>query len=60
MNDISSILEPGFMVRHPERPDWGVGQVQSNIPGRLTVMFENAGKVVIDPNRVALVLECST
>ncbi len=60
MVDISSVLEPGFLVRHPDHPEWGVGQVQSNIPGRVTVMFEHAGKVVIDPNRVALVIEYST
>ncbi len=60
MVDIGSVLEPGFLVRHPERPEWGLGQVQSNIPGRVTVMFEHAGKVVIDPSRVALVIEYST
>jgi hypothetical protein len=49
-----SLLEPGMMVRHPERPDWGLGQVQSNIGGRITVNFEHAGKVVIDGNRVVL------
>ena len=43
-----SLLEPGMIVRHPSRPDWGLGQVQSNIDGRVTVNFEHAGKVVID------------
>lgn len=37
-----------MMVRHPEKPDWGLGQVQSVIGARATVNFEHAGKVVID------------
>ena len=45
---------PGCIVRHPERPDWGLGQVQSAIGERITVNFENAGKVLIDARRVAL------
>ena len=50
-----SILEPGMLVRHPQRPDWGLGQVQSNIGGRVTVNFEHAGKVVIETRHVDLV-----
>jgi hypothetical protein len=42
------LLEPGMLVRLPARPDWGIGQVQSNIGGRVTVNFEHAGKRVID------------
>ncbi|MEN8875365.1 MAG: DUF3553 domain-containing protein [Pacificibacter sp.] len=42
------------MVRHPAQDDWGKGQVQSNINGKLTVMFEQVGKIVIDSRRVAL------
>ena len=51
MNDC---LEPGMLVRHPGQPDWGVGQVQSRIGLRITVNFQNAGKVVIDGARVDL------
>lgn len=51
-----SLLEPGMYVRHPMQPDWGLGQVQSNIGGRVTVNFEHAGKVVIDGKRVDLVI----
>ncbi len=54
MSDLNSFLEPGMLVRHPQQPDWGLGQVQSNINGRLTVNFQNQGKVVIDSRRVAL------
>lgn len=55
-NDLSAILEPGMLVRCPGRPDWGLGQVQSNVGGRVTVNFENEGKLVIDAARVPLML----
>jgi hypothetical protein len=51
---MNALLEPGMMVRHPMQPDWGLGQVQSNIGGRVTVNFEHAGKVVIDARHVEL------
>ncbi len=51
---MQSMLEPGMLVRHPARPDWGLGQVQSNIAGKITVNFEHAGKVVIDERHVQL------
>jgi hypothetical protein len=43
-----------MLVRHPERPDWGVGQVQSVVGARITVNFENAGKLLINGAVVAL------
>ena len=49
-----SVFEPGMLVRHPTQPDWGLGQVQSNIAGKVTVNFEHAGKVVIDEAMVQL------
>lgn len=54
MSDMNALLEPGNLVRHPDRPDWGVGQVQSNIGGKITVNFREAGKVVIDGDRIEL------
>lgn len=54
-----SFLEPGMFVRHPGQPEWGLGQVQSNIGGRVTVNFEHAGKVVIDVRQVTLVPDFS-
>ncbi|MHA6344078.1 DUF3553 domain-containing protein [Roseivivax sp. CAU 1761] len=54
MSDLNAILEPGMLVRHPDRPDWGTGQVQSNIGGRITVNFRDAGKVVVDGSRITL------
>jgi hypothetical protein len=46
--------EPGQWVRHPDRPDWGLGQVQSAIGARVTVNFEHAGKVLVNTDVVAL------
>lgn len=48
-------LEPGALVRHPSREDWGLGQVQSVAGRKVTVNFENAGKRVIDASVVRLV-----
>ena len=42
------MLVPGAMVRHPSEPDWGLGQVQSVIGERVTVNFEDRGKVLIN------------
>jgi len=54
MNDF---LAPGDFVHHPDQSDWGLGQVQSVIDGKITVNFEHMGKVVIDGSRVELVIE---
>ncbi len=51
-----SRLAPGMFVRHPERSDWGLGQVQSVIGARVTVNFENAGKLLINGDVVQLVV----
>jgi len=56
VSDNNSLLEPGMLVRNPARPDWGLGQVQSNIGDRVTIMFEEVGKVVLDGRKVALEL----
>ncbi|WP_276714963.1 DUF3553 domain-containing protein [Pseudooceanicola nitratireducens] len=55
MSDLNALLEPGMRVSHPQEPEWGIGQVQSNIAGRVTVNFPEAGKVVIDGSRIALI-----
>jgi hypothetical protein len=49
-----SDFEPGLYVRNPRQPDWGLGQVQSAIGEKVTVMFENAGKVVVNTATVTL------
>lgn len=43
-------------MRHPQHPEWGVGQIQSAIGTRVTVNFENAGKQLINAAVVALVI----
>lgn len=55
MNERNALLEPGMLVQHPDRPDWGTGQVQSNVAGRITVNFREEGKVVIVGARIALI-----
>ncbi|MGJ8545536.1 MAG: DUF3553 domain-containing protein [Sulfitobacter sp.] len=54
MDDLNAMFTPGMLVRHPERPEWGVGQVQSNIAGKITVNFRDEGKLVIDSFRIGL------
>ena len=49
-------LEPGQFVKHPKQPDWGIGQVQSNVNGKITVNFPEAGKVIIDETYVDLIV----
>jgi hypothetical protein len=49
-------LVPGMRVRHPDEPDWGIGQVQSAIGHRVTVNFEHAGKVLINSEKVTLTI----
>ncbi len=55
MDDLNAILTPGMLVQHPDCPEWGTGQVQSNIGGKVTVNFRDEGKIVIDSFRVGLV-----
>ena len=38
----------GDFVRHPEKPEWGIGQVQSITGMRVVVNFEHAGKMFIN------------
>jgi FKBP-type peptidyl-prolyl cis-trans isomerase 2 len=51
---MAGLIEPGMRVRHPGRPDWGIGQVQSVIGDRITVNFENAGKLLINAALITL------
>lgn len=54
---MNEFLEVGALVRCPDRPEWGLGQVQSVIGPRVTVNFEHAGKVVIEGDAAPLVVE---
>lgn len=47
-------LAPGQLVRLPEAPDWGIGQIQSVIGNRVTVNFEHQGKQLIDVTHATL------
>ena len=46
--------EPGDKVTNPHNKDWGIGQVQSIINGKVTINFENVGKKVINSNLIYL------
>jgi hypothetical protein len=50
-------FEPGQFVKHPAQPDWGRGQVQSVVGMKVTVNFENAGKVVINTVNIPLEIQ---
>ena len=39
--------EPGDRVVNPDNKEWGIGQIQSIINGKVTINFENVGKKVI-------------
>ena len=47
-------FEPGDKVYNPNNKDWGIGQVQSIIKGKVTVNFQNVGKRVINSENIKL------
>ncbi len=47
-------FEPGDKVINPINKEWGIGQVQSIINEKITVNFENVGKIVIVSNNIQL------
>ncbi len=47
-------FEPGDKVINPIKKEWGIGQVQSIINEKMTVNFENVGKIVIISNSIKL------
>ena len=49
-------FQVGDFVRHPARPNWGFGQVQSVIGQVVTVTFEEVGKQVIHADHIILSL----
>jgi|TARA_A200000159_G_scaffold99172_1_gene91924 transcription elongation factor GreA-like protein len=53
---LNDFLTPGQFVTNPKEPEWGIGQVQSVIDGKITVNFEQQGKVVINGSVVELIL----
>ncbi len=47
-------FEPGDQVINPLKREWGIGQVQSIINEKITVNFENIGKIVILSDNIKL------
>jgi hypothetical protein len=47
-------LEPGDFVINPLNKSWGMGQIQSIIKNKVTVNFENKGKLVINIEEIVL------
>jgi hypothetical protein len=45
---------PGVFVINRSQMDWGLGQVQSAIGSKVTVNFEQAGKLVINTDHIDL------
>lgn len=48
--------EPGQLVTHAECPEWGVGQIQSVVGHRVTINFENQGKVLVNTALIELLV----
>jgi alpha-D-ribose 1-methylphosphonate 5-triphosphate synthase subunit PhnG len=49
-------FSPGMLVRNPDQPEWGLGQVQSAVGNRVTANFENAGKLTLNVAVVKLIV----
>ena len=48
------MIYPGTYVINKKNPEWGIGQVQTIVQNKVTVNFENAGKLVINTKVVSL------
>ncbi|MBL93785.1 MAG: DUF3553 domain-containing protein [Magnetovibrio sp.] len=48
------LIVPGDRVQHPQCPEFGLGRVQTVVDGRITVNFENVGKIIIDGSKISL------
>ena len=46
--------EPGDFVKNPNNKSWRIDQIQSIIKNKVTVNFENVGKIVIYAKKIAL------
>ena len=47
-------FEPRNTVMNPTNKEWEIGQMQSIINGKITVNFENVGKIVINSKNIRL------
>ena len=52
----SSELTPGLFVLNKQKPEWGIGQIQSSLKNIVTVNFENVGKKVVNIEEINLEL----
>ena len=43
-----------MLVRAPAHPEWGMGQIQSVVGERVTVNFQESGKMVVETALVQL------
>ena len=50
----TSIITPGMFVINETNKDWGIGQVQSSIDGKITINFEHVGKKVINIKKIPI------
>tara|TARA_B100001964_G_C14153538_1_gene563201 strand:+ start:89 stop:271 length:183 start_codon:yes stop_codon:yes gene_type:complete len=48
------IITPGMFVINETNKDWGIGQVQSSIDGKITINFEHVGKKVINIKKIPI------
>lgn len=48
------MIVPGMFVRHPTEHRLGLGRVQTVVGAKITVNFENAGKIIINGEKVDL------
>jgi hypothetical protein len=48
------LISQGSFVRHPKAPDLGLGRVQTIVGDKITVNFENAGKLIVDGSVIEL------
>ena len=48
------LIAQGSFVRHPKAPELGLGRVQTVVGYKITVNFENAGKLIVDGSVIEL------
>jgi hypothetical protein len=48
------LISQGSFVRHPQAHDLGLGRVQTVVGDKITVNFENAGKLIVDGSVIEL------
>jgi hypothetical protein len=48
VSEHSLLIVPGMFVRHPTEHRLGLGRVQTVVGSKITVNFENAGKIIIN------------